>query len=209
MRTIGASWLIAVREADLGLARLWSLLRTGEWQVRSTDATDTELSAIIERSAHHRPLSLLGLDITEQVLTGTPSKIIACDRGVQPSSVSCAVRGILGRMGMRCHVKTVPLIVSYALYAHRNGVLVACHFEIESDHIRITVARPTLPPELPPAERAVLTDALAGKTHTQIAVSRRRSMRTVRNQVHDAREKLGVTDHGAALQRLFETVSHS
>jgi DNA-binding NarL/FixJ family response regulator len=130
----------------------------------------------------------------EQVLSlaahGLPLKLMACELAISISTVSSHLGAALARLGIRrCELGRL------GRHGHVGGARPQAALETGAFH---------LPPELTPAERAVVQALLQGLSNSQIARHRNRSDRTVANQIACAFKKLGVGSRAELYARAGE-----
>jgi DNA-binding NarL/FixJ family response regulator len=203
------------------LGELWRRLAACEWRVRDTFENGGRLYAVVEElPGRRRARRDGGLAMIEQVVLGQSSKAVAIDRQVTDSTVACAIRHRLRRMGLTCRVRAFPLILVMAARAARlappASVLgrvtplgreeATVGRDASGPSFVISVEHPEfhLPAELSDAERAVLFHVLGGKSYGQVAAARRTSRRTVANQLASVFRKLGVSGYGQTLDFLMK-----
>jgi DNA-binding NarL/FixJ family response regulator len=205
--------------AGFELSELWRRLATSEWQIRDRFESGSRLYVVVEElDTGRRPRQSGGLAMIEQVVLGQSSKAVAIDRHVTDSTVACAIRHRLRRMGLKCKVRAFPLILVMAARAARLGNAGGVAARIAPlARGSALLGRPAprswvisaehpdfrLPDQLSGAERSVLLHVLEGKSYGQVAAARRTSRRTVANQLASVFRKLGVSGYGETLDLLM------
>ena len=104
--------------------------------------------------------------VIELATRGKSNKLIAYELGIAPSTVATHIASAKRKLGVRTRVELIAL---------------GCH-----------AAEPVAFAELTLAEQAVISLALAGLTNAEIAQKRKRSQRTIANQLASSYRKLGI-----------------
>jgi len=195
------------------LAELWFQLCSGASRVADTFSTSERLYVVLTAgSGRGRRRSMQrSLGMLEQVLLGRSAKVVALEAQVSDSTVALAVKGLLRKMGLRCRARGTPHLIVMAARAARSencprllGRVSAFGHPRERRWV-VSAARPDFRglDELSAAERSVLLELLEGKSHVEIAETRRTSTRTIANQLGTAFRKLGVSGHAQTLDYLM------
>jgi DNA-binding NarL/FixJ family response regulator len=171
---------------------LWAHLCSGTWRAVGAFSTESRLYVVVRTVPLPRRCPQKAVATAETVLRGHPSKVVAAELGVTDSTVSCAVRLVLDRMGFDCPVRGAPIILCLAAGGHGVIGRVA---ELDAGARVVSVERPAAALVcLTEVERQVLAAVLDGKTHAEVAAKRGRSVRTIRNETLSAFMKLGVSN---------------
>jgi len=197
---------------NLELATFWRELREGIWRFHDTFSTTERSYAIVRRPLERRPPDARKVEILEQVLLGTPAKVIALERRRSLSSITTGVHDCLRAMGLtgRASYASVLLTMSAtALYRRDLARLSGRVSQLQVGNEAYTVVsaeRPDLrfPVELSHAEAAVVRSLIAGHSYAEISGERATSQRTVANQLATAFRKLGVSGRRATIERLLQ-----
>jgi len=194
------------------LGKLWQALSRGVWQFRDVCATNERYIALLEAPADPRPLNQRKLRIFEQILLGTPPKVVAIDSGISLSSVTAATQDSLHAMGLpnrALHASVILTMAARALHQPESAPQLgrSTHWEVEGQSFLVVSAeRPDLhfPVALSLAEAEVLRHLLEGASYAEISGARAVSRRTVANQLATAFRKLGVSGRRATIGRLIQ-----
>lgn len=196
---------LATRES----ADIWSRLIRHQLEIVQTFATERrEYMILRERVGGPAPLSGRNLAIVEKVLVGVGRKVLSHDLGLASSTIAQILRSALSDMGLDCSPARAPsLLVKLAHEARglaTTATLMAAEligptmrYWVLSDEIESPLLR-----KLSPAERAVLSQLLCGRSYADIAARRRTSYRTVANQVASGCQRLGVSGRFDLLKRV-------
>jgi DNA-binding CsgD family transcriptional regulator len=201
----------ASKRADIvPIANLWDDLING--RARSVDTFDEgDCCYVILRVSGEtelRPLSRM-IDALRPILLGTMQKTIAIDQRRAASTITTLASACMKRMGFDGKATRPPPILAMAAHASVTNSPIpsyAASFQIHSSTFRIVWATRPEPPAssgLSRAELDVMDRLLAGLTTREIAVLRRRSARTVTNQVASIYRKLRVGNRTGLVNRLI------
>lgn len=145
----------------------WIAVLRGEYAVEQHAARQGEdVYLFVERAA--RPLSATEAAAATAAAHAHAGKLIAHDIGVAPSTVSMALASAASKIGLASAIELARL---------------ARALVTEADVLDASA--------LTAAEREVLALLVAGKSNREIAAARRRSVRTVANQVASILRKTG------------------
>jgi DNA-binding CsgD family transcriptional regulator len=190
-----------VATRTIELAPLWPRLMAGSVRVRDTFCTDARCYALLSDpgAVSDRP-SPRRMDYLERFLLGEPQKVVAMDSSLARSTVAARLGECLSAMGAGRQTSRVPVLLALIAHASNGSSKVrsgrACELETANGRmVLVSVERPdrVLERELSPAECSVARLLVEGKTHAEIAELRRRSARTVANQLAAVFQKLGVS----------------
>jgi len=186
---------------DLG--ELWADFVGGRVVVADEFCTDDRWCMALSRPAERaldRRLEPRRVEVLERILLGKGQKSLAVELNVAPSTVTLIASDCLKAMGLDCSSSRVPLLLVMAAHAWRarTDYKEARASEVAHDGAAyevISVPRPEarLASRLSPAECAVARLLLEGRRHSEIAVLRQTSERTVANQLAAAFHKLNVS----------------
>ncbi|HZO17327.1 MAG TPA: LuxR C-terminal-related transcriptional regulator [Polyangiaceae bacterium] len=167
---------------------LWRGLVSGRWSLIDRGLGENRTLVACRNEPHNpdpRRLSSREHAIVELAVTGAPNKQIAYALGLAPTTIATHLQRALRKLGVANRVELVRL-----------GVLAqgrAEHVSVDGQEFVIAAGEreaPMLP--LSRAEREVALLIAEGLTNAEIAQRRRRSERTVANQIARIFEKLGI-----------------
>jgi DNA-binding CsgD family transcriptional regulator len=185
------------------VATLWSDIAAGKWVLEDYFCTTTRCFGVFratstaERPKRQIPIQLLAR--LERALTGESQKSVAIDLGLSGSAIASCINEAKRRLGLRCRTAEVPLVLLVAVHAHCRGVAIEARTTSfhwgDTPFKVVSCARPDamlVSPmsELTPSEAEVLRLFVEGRSCAEIARLRRRSPRTVANQLINGRRKL-------------------
>lgn len=178
----------------------WPELVAGRWTLIDRFESDGRRYVLAVRNGPDGP-RLRALTTREQaviagIVRGDANKAIALDLGVSESTVSRAARTAMAKLG--ANLATLGQLARASRHTQRFGPIHVALAAL-SPAARDTVIDMT---RLSRAEREVVQLALRGRTNADIALSRRRSIRTVINQLSAAYDKLGVQSRRELALRL-------
>ncbi len=183
--------LDAAQGQRMQLGTLWPSLRAGRLHVSKVFQHGTrEYMLLDEYEDYARQPNMLDARqtrILERLLSGSSQKAISIDLGVCSSTVSMSVGSGLSRLGLRCSVSRLPLLLNLMVLSGRNSGYVArgCISDDSTGQRLISVEWPkhSLLDHLSQSEREVAELLVDGLTTREIAVQRNVSPRTVANQL--------------------------
>lgn len=149
--------------------------------------------------------------VVEAVLTGKSLKSVAADLDVSMSTVSAAYKDGVEALGVSGAVTRVPVALVQLWYVYRRKVpLLARSWRSEhrtQPFVAVELPRPDtrLDTMLSPGELNVCRLLLDGHSHTQIALARGRSPRTIANQLSSTFRRLGVSGRLDLVTELVRT----
>jgi DNA-binding CsgD family transcriptional regulator len=170
---------------------LWGALADGTVRIRHTTFTPTHAGFILERT-EYRALHAPGernLSILERVLLEADQKVVAAEYGLEVSTVTSALRQVLGFFGLSCLPSRVPPLLAMAAHASKHPERPFAAWQVElrgsESFFEVRARRPewSLAGRASPAELAVVGLLMEGKTYADIARARSTSVRTVANQM--------------------------
>lgn len=198
---------------QLDLGTIWRELVSGESRVKDSFHSAERCYLVIESPhALRGPARRAGpgkVRILESILLEGAQKNVAIDWGLSPSTVAGALKQCLEQLGVPCTTSRIsPLLVS-AAYASRAGASPRwgrCSelSDFGKSYRVVSVPRPEsqLAPLLTRAQYEVIQLLMEGKSHDEIARARKRSTRTIANQLGAAFRKLGVSGRTELIRRL-------
>lgn len=194
------------------LGKLWQALSRGALRFRDACATNERYIAILAAPADPEPLNQRKLRLFEQILLGTPPKVVAIDSRISLSSVTAATQDTLHAMGLPHRGLQASVILTMAARALHQPETTAqlgrmTPWEHDGQSLLVLSAeRPDLhfPVALSSAEAEVLRHLLAGASYAEISGARAVSRRTVANQLATAFKKLGVSGRRATIGKLIQ-----
>ena len=194
------------------LGKLWQALSRGALRFRDACATSERYIAILAAPADPEPLNQRKLRLFEQILLGTPPKVVAIDSRISLSSVTAATQDTLHAMGLPHRGLQASVILTMAARAlhqpettAQTGRMTPWEHEGHS-FLVLSAERPDLhfPVALSSAEAEVLRHLLAGASYAEISGARAVSRCTVGTQLATEFRMLGVSGRRATIGRLFE-----
>jgi DNA-binding NarL/FixJ family response regulator len=203
--------LEAAAYSPFDLATLWSDLAHGCSKIVDTFHTEHRCYVILQSTGYPDPrLTARKLQILERVLLGEGQKVVASDLHLAVSTVAFTASECLRAMGLEGRTAGVPSVLLMAAHAFRGDTAFRDARVTELDHngMRyriVSAARPDLRlgTELTPTECVVARLLVEGKDYEEIALLRRKSLRTVANQLSATFHKLGVSGRSELLHRLI------
>jgi DNA-binding CsgD family transcriptional regulator len=198
----------------LDLALLWRDLVTGESRVVRSFACEQRCYLLLgqRRSGEPRPRrpQARKIRILESLFFLGAQKNVALEFGVSLSSVAGVTKECLEALGLPSQPSRVsPLVIAAAHAARRETTVCwgrASRFEHAGRSYRVvSLDRPDaeLSSLLTPAQYEVVRLRIEGKSHVEIAVLRRRSRRTIANQLAESFRRLGVSGRSELIRCLI------
>jgi DNA-binding CsgD family transcriptional regulator len=138
--------------------------------------------------APEKGLSLRQRQVLDMAARGLAQKVIAYELGIAASTVSTHLRMALDRLRIE-RAEVALLVATSSGSVHPS---------------RIEPPDLCMPPHLSAAEKIVVRGMIEGHSNLQIARQRRRSVRTVANQVASAFRKLGIGSRAELYARRVE-----
>jgi DNA-binding CsgD family transcriptional regulator len=200
----GCSLRSAARLADeratdvVALSEIWRQLALGALEIVDDFVTWDRCYLVVrpEAARRRKPVETRAVAVLERILVAGCQKVAALELDLAPSSVAQLGRTGLFEMGLSCRVPSTPYILAAAANAShrqlpfeaRSSVL---NWQQEARQI-LSVARPEkrVCHLLSRAVLEVTTCLLEGKSRACIARARKRSERTVSNQLAVAFKQL-------------------
>jgi DNA-binding CsgD family transcriptional regulator len=196
------------------LAALWDDLGSGRCEVED-DFCAGDRCYFILRPAN--PTEATGqararnFQILQRVLLEGGQKRVASEFGLSTSTIAAISKQCLNLMGLSPPCSRVSPLLVMAAYAWWHGAAADRHRASvapqEGTRFRVLSAlRPDVHVAglLTPAESSVIRLLVEGRSHNDIALARRTSVRTVANQLASAFRRLGVSGRADLLVRLVE-----
>jgi DNA-binding NarL/FixJ family response regulator len=131
--------------------------------------------------------------ILELVLQGNTECAIAIDLRLAASTVSHELKQALISLGLGPRLSAVPLPIAQLYHAAASNLMLESYPALEPESLIVVLPRPEQGLGLAPTELLVCQMMLAGNTHAEIAATRRRSTRTIANQLASIFAKLRVS----------------
>jgi DNA-binding NarL/FixJ family response regulator len=181
---------------------LWQALISGQCQVAAEFCQERGSFLVLRWIASGLPrrFSARAHDILERTLRGQEQKVVSAELGVSCSTVTSTLKHVLDSLGLHCVPSKIPLLlVLLANAASGNGSFQngfgarLVHEGIVYQVLCAPIPEQRLPTVLSRAESEVVRMRLAGRSHAEIAASRRTSRRTVANQLATASQRLGIS----------------
>lgn len=199
----------------LPLSTFWDGVRAGTHFVREAYYSEERCFLGVElREQAPPPKRRLRLDVLEKILSGEPYKLVALEHSLAISTISIACADCLDAISTMHVASKAPLLMIMAVHAHRGtNVDAARLYRVKTEGREqwvVAAERPdrTLPGTLTASEAAVIRLLVEGLSHQQIATSRKRSRRTVANQLAQAFHKLGVSGRSELIRYLLHRAAH-
>jgi DNA-binding NarL/FixJ family response regulator len=199
LRRLAARATLATQQR-LSMNELWTELVAGTCRLVDDFYDERRCYALIQApDAHCRSLRARERDLLERCLLGESEKVLAFDEGLSTATVASIICHSMRSLGFEVHPPRAPLIAIMA--AHASRARVGLSAEVASVHpdmpgLRV-VSMPRPEPRsqgvLTTAEREVLALLCEGLSNTEIAARRRRSLRTVANQMASLFQKFGIS----------------
>ncbi|HTQ06318.1 MAG TPA: LuxR C-terminal-related transcriptional regulator [Polyangiaceae bacterium] len=190
---------------EFDLVELWRSLTEGRLFISRTVLADGRCSALLTspNSASGR-LRDDDVGLLELVLRGEAQKVVADMSFMTVSSVSNRCSRALRGMAGESPVSRVSMVVVMA--AHAAGGLPLPKARIERSEHAATVISVEFPPvqrlwPLSSSEAEILRMTLEGRSHEEIALTRRTARRTIANQLASVFRKVGVSGRTALKAR--------
>ena len=183
---------------SIELGALWRLLLAGRLVITSAFGLDGRSLLELEHRPYACPIPQENSRIVERVLEGECPKALAAELGLTVSALSGRCANVLLAMGINGCVSRAPAILVMAVFAARcvaAGQAQMVRLADGLDRWLIEAPNPVtcLRERLSPSEYEVASLAIDGKTHSEIALARRTSQRTVANQLASIFQKCGVS----------------
>jgi DNA-binding CsgD family transcriptional regulator len=194
----------------MSLSELWFALTTGKLTIVSSGCSERECFLKLCRLPEHARFFLAPRhrSILLRVLAGESQKSLAIELELAFSTIAVTGSHSLAAMGAPVSVSRAPLLLALAAHA-ATGVplppaLLTRTADCAGDEFLLIAQRPDreLAPSLSAAERDVLRALIEGRTHAEIAARRRRSKRTVANQLSSIFRKLRVRGRAELVGKL-------
>jgi DNA-binding CsgD family transcriptional regulator len=210
--------LIDEANQPASLSALWTELVGGGCKVEECVFNAQSCAVVVSRGHCNgaQALSKRHADILERSLIGGARKSLAVELGLCPSSVAEILKQGFTFMGLSCWPSRIPLLLVMAAHAKRIPELERAASSIMAENSRfsrqtISFSRPdsALSTRLSPAEYAVTSLLVEGKSYAEMAVLRQTSVRTVANQLASAFHRLGVSGRAELLCSLAKDRSES
>ncbi|HTQ06185.1 MAG TPA: helix-turn-helix transcriptional regulator [Polyangiaceae bacterium] len=188
-------------DAELLMSTLWHELVGGRYRIVASFTDEAHFYLVLagaERvpTDRKRP-GRRDVTVLESILSGKQQKVIAIEDGLAPSTVAVAAAQCARSMGLACTATQVPTVLFIAAHAkiHDCSNVRAQHaaFDFADEPFEvIRVRRPdsNLLVELSKSERAIADLLIDRHSNAQIARLRKRSSRTIANQLGSIYRKL-------------------
>ena len=176
---------------------LWLRLAKRELRLVSCEHRYGNSCALLAPGAHKTPLSNWSVSIAQRVLCGEYPKALASSFQVSPSTISQHVAHVFRAMGAQQTPSKVSILLVMAALAASGVKLPAARVEPGSEPGQLwlwtAVPGQTFRGRLTSSEFDVVTLLIESKSYAEIAALRRRSQRTIANQLAAAFRKLRVS----------------
>jgi len=190
------------------LANVWDALVTGSKRVTSAfHARDRALLVLSNANERVRG-EAVDLEMLERGLRGDSLKVLAIEHRMSCSTVSVRLGNQLTAMGLHRQLTQVPLPLFVAANSRRlsrdvpveKGILETRDAALEVVALRVPLT--SWASALSPTEVEVALLLVQGKSYEEVAAARRRSVRTVANQVATLFRKLALGSRKALAYRV-------
>jgi DNA-binding CsgD family transcriptional regulator len=207
-------WAAERTDAEFGipgdLCDVWRVLVSGSFVIQDYFRNTEFWYVLLRAVSQPNPLQPCDQALLEYVLANASQKRAALEHEVSASTVSSTVQRGLRSLGLTCKPQKVPLIVALLARANtapgiRSGRFSACSWRARSLHV-VSLPRPELQlqRQLTVAQYDVACSIIDGASHAQISRDRRKSVRTVANQIASVFQRLGVSGRGELIRALLE-----
>jgi DNA-binding CsgD family transcriptional regulator len=199
--------------SELCLADLWRQLVATQAYIHSTLCTENRCLTILEFRAPTVAVARENREVLERVLMGECQKAVAFDRDLSISTVATLCSSALRAMGDQHLVSHAPMVFVMAAYAasglRLDPARVVGIASPASSIITIETPAPDLVLQsfLSATERDIVRLLIEGKTYAEVAARRRRSVRTIANQLSSSFRKLNVSGRGELVARVVRDIS--
>lgn len=188
-------------EEAVELARIWERLTRGRLEIVDDFVTLDRCYLVVRpREGHElKKPARRGLMVLERVLVEGCQKVVAMELGVAPSTVAGLGRAGLLAIGLGCRMQNTPYIVAVAaLAAHEKTSALARVSQLTGSEGGVQVLSIPRPDacahhKLSRAVLEVTASLLEGKSRSIIARTRKRSERTIANQLSTAFRELNAS----------------
>jgi DNA-binding NarL/FixJ family response regulator len=199
----------------MSLSELWFALTTGKLTIVSSGCSEREcfLRLCPRREQGAFFLAPRHRSILRRVLAGESQKSVAIELELAVSTIAVTGSHLLAAMGARVSASRAPLLLALAAHAATGvplpAALLARTRDCASDEFVLIAPRPDieLAASLSAAERDVVRALVEGRTYAEIAAHRRRSKRTIANQLASIFRKLRVRGRGELVGKLVREVA--
>jgi DNA-binding NarL/FixJ family response regulator len=198
----------SVEDSDAAdCCRIFGSLVAGECSILDSFALPARAYLVLAPgSARNSGILPRDLEILHRVLLGASPKVVASDLLVSPSTVAASLKRALEAFGYHGRPSSLPLgLVMLARAANHDLSVCMQRSAIQLDDTTLEVLTapiPSLTTLLSPAVCDVVFMHAQGRSHAEIAASRRTSRRTVANQLAVAFNRLGLSGRSALLHYL-------
>lgn len=199
----------------MSLCELWQALTSGKLTIVSSGCSERECFLKLRPRAGTRPFYLAPrhLSILRRVLAGESQKSVAIELELAVSTIAVTGKHSLSVLGVAVSATRAPLLLALAAHAAAGvrlaPALLARTEDCRSEEFVVIAQRPDveLDLSLSVAERAVVRGLIEGRTHAEIASHRRRSTRTIANQLASTFRKLRVRGRAELVRKLVLEVA--
>ncbi len=188
------------QRTNIDLGQIWRCLVEGELRLVESEYGAGRCFATFEDFRRGRERDVAAVCMLRGLLRGEPLKVVADEFGLAQSTVCHRCIGVLTRFGAGGSVSRTPIIVVMAALCAEGASVPEVRFEgfTAESRWRVSAAFPadSLRARLTPSEFDVASLALEGHSHAEISRSRRRSPRTIANQMASIFRKFAVSGRG-------------
>ncbi len=183
---------------------LWSGLVEGAWSVVSEFECDACLYLVVRGNDREtraaRALAEREQEVLARIVLGQANKFVSYELCMAQSCVSICIKEACAKLGVRSRTPLLQLMQfgMGSTEPHSERFLLR---ENESVLLRLERQEVLTPTALTSSERAIFLSILRGLTNAEIAARRKRSLRTVANQIASLFRKLAVSSRAELAAR--------
>jgi DNA-binding NarL/FixJ family response regulator len=210
-RTIAA--LDAERGRAMDCVDIWNRIVRGALRVKDSFAMGERAFLLLAQQTHcDAPMEKREQEILERLLLGESQKVLSFEMGLSVSFVAFLSKRALHAIGVETTTSKAPAILCLLVQSSRRAApmraLRATDLELGGGPciaLSIPLHNSGLGCVLSPAERAVVSMRLEGRSLAEIAFQRQTSTRTVANQLGAACRRLGVSGRWSLVRHVVLT----
>jgi DNA-binding CsgD family transcriptional regulator len=197
---------------EVDLARVWRELVTGQCRVSDSFDSAERCYLLLEPRSRREaslPVQAGTIRILEAILLESAQKSVALELGLPPSTIASALKQCLEQLGLPGTASRLSPLLVGAAYASSNSLCWTGRMSqlpgVDLCYRVVSVARleTALACRLTPAQYDVVRLLFEGKSYAEIALARRRSTRTIANQLGAVFRMLGVSGRMELIRSLL------
>jgi DNA-binding CsgD family transcriptional regulator len=195
------------------LAGVWFAILRGELALVDSFYTPERWYAALAPSAASRPVEPACRRLLARLLLGESQKQTGLECGLGAATLSSTLRRTLSGIGVLVQPCKAPPLLALMARAGVGAETVRARFSTlrraTIDYRIVSVARPEVrfASRLSRAQYAVFCRLVEGATHAEIALDRKRSERTVANQIAAVFRRLSISGRGELVARVVAEAS--